>query len=648
MYAWVGWLLGWSIAAALAPIAHAAAPAPLQAYTHPADDAFVAARQAFVAQDRVRLERAARAAAEHPLSEYLDYWRWALAVRGTPASPDLVNGVERFIADARNPMLAEALRREWILALGRAERWDAVLAHDARLTNRDDPALACLGWHARLVAGEPLDARAREALLAPRELVEPCNDLLQAAAVRGLVSRDDLRLRVRRSAEAGASASARRAGALLGMDLAELDTAFRDPVRVLKRGVRSDEPLLVALATLARRDPGAAAERIDALEASTSDRAYAWAVAAAAAAQRLMPEAAAWARKGVDAPVSDDVRAWMARAALAANDWALLHDVLLGMSDEGLRDATWAYWLGRAYKALGYPEVADAVFRPVAGQLDFYGQLAAEQLGVQATLPPAAAPASAEELRRAKSNAGLQRAMRLYAMGLRSDANREWNFQLRAMGDRELLAAAAYACEHELYDRCVNTADRTRAEHDFRLRFLAPFRNRLPVLAREQGLDPAWVYGLIRQESRFMLGARSHVGAQGLMQIMPATGQWIARQIGHLGFRTDQLHDIETNLRFGTYYLKDVAGRLEHSVVMATAAYNAGPGRPARWRKMLAGPVDGAAFAEIIPFDETRDYVKKVLWNAGWYAALFGGRAGSLHERLGTVSPGRDALAQNP
>jgi soluble lytic murein transglycosylase len=123
------------------------------------------------------------------------------------------------------------------------------------------------------------------------------------------------------------------------------------------------------------------------------------------------------------------------------------------------------------------------------------------------------------------------------------------------------------------------------------------------------------------------------------MQIMPSTARWIARKLGERDFRVEQLHDLPTNLRFGTYYLRSVLDDLEGSPVLASAAYNAGPGRSRSWRSTLPRPVEGAIFAEIIPFNETRDYVKKVLSNAVFYAALFSGEPQSLKARLGSVVP---------
>ena len=197
----------------------------------------------------------------------------------------------------------------------------------------------------------------------------------------------------------------------------------------------------------------------------------------------------------------------------------------------------------------------------------------------------------------------------------------------------------------EVWDRCINTSDRTRGEVDLAQRFPTPFRTEVLAKAREAGLDPAYMYGLIRQESRFVMDARSSVGASGLMQIMPATARWTARRIG-LDYRPEMITDRDVNLRLGTNYLKIVLDDFGGSQAMAAAAYNAGPNRPRRWRE---GPfTEAAAWAENIPFAETRDYVKKVLSNAVYYSGVLTGQPGTLKGRLGGAIGPRDGAAPAP
>jgi soluble lytic murein transglycosylase len=278
----------------------------------------------------------------------------------------------------------------------------------------------------------------------------------------------------------------------------------------------------------------------------------------------------------------------------------------------------------------------------ISAQMHFYGKLAHEELGGTVALPPKPAALSAAERDAARRNPGFERALLLIGIGLRNEGVREWNFTLRGLGDRELLAAAQLACDREVWDRCINTSDRTRQEVDMAQRFPMPFRQEVVAQAREIGLDPAYVYGLIRQESRFITDARSHVGASGLMQIMPATARWTAKKIG-LDYRPDMIADRGVNLKLGTAYLKLVLDDFGGSQALAAAAYNAGPGRPRRWRD---GPLmEPAAWAENIPFAETRDYVKKVLSNSVYYSALLGTKPTSLKARLGPQIGPRDARA---
>ncbi|MBN8506292.1 MAG: lytic transglycosylase domain-containing protein, partial [Burkholderiales bacterium] len=304
----------------------------------------------------------------------------------------------------------------------------------------------------------------------------------------------------------------------------------------------------------------------------------------------------------------------------------------------------WAYWRAQAaYRAA--PEgtggdaqrrEARAALQQLASPLHFYGKLAADELGLRLPLPATPTPRSPAERDAASAHAGLTRALLLIANGLRSEGVREWNFSLRdfAGDDRLLLAAAQRACEAEVWDRCINTSERTQLQVSLAQRYPMPYREQVVAQARTAGLDPADPFGLMRQESRFITDARSHVGASGLMQVMPATARWTAKKIG-LDYRPGSLQDMDFNLRVGMAYLRMVLDDFDGALPLAAAAYNAGPGRPRRWRE--GTPLDAAAWAETIPFNETRDYVKKVLSNATVYARLLGADDVRLRQRLGSM-----------
>jgi soluble lytic murein transglycosylase len=311
------------------------------------------------------------------------------------------------------------------------------------------------------------------------------------------------------------------------------------------------------------------------------------------------------------------------------------------MSDLQKRESTWQYWKGRALQVLGKTSEANQLFVPLSNEFTFYGQLASEELkGVQVVSEASSFKPRKNDIEAMSALPGVQRTLILYRFGMRSEAQKEWAFTVRDFNDQQLLTAAEIARRNEMYDRAIGAADKTVMVHDFSLRYLAPYREDLREPIREFGLEEAWVYGLMRQESRFASSAKSVVGAAGLMQVMPKTARWLAKKLGMKHYNKSLIGDVNTNLRLGTYYMKIVLSNLDGSPAMASAAYNAGPGRARRWRGDQA--LEGAIYAETIPFDETRDYVKKVMSNTMYYASQFDAPrktpSKTLKQRMGIIA----------
>jgi soluble lytic murein transglycosylase len=428
------------------------------------------------------------------------------------------------------------------------------------------------------------------------------------------------------------------------------------------------ELVVMALVRVASQDPDVAAKLMRTKwqpYLTTEERHWVWGVIGRQSAMRLDDDTLDhYARVAHDKDLNDDMLAWKVRAALRAGNspkWSVVESAIQAMSPDARKEPTWIYWYARAllsHKKItpALQQEANALLESIAGVKGFYEQLALEELGRKVSTPSKPPVPTAEELEVAKRNPSLQRALYAIAIGLRAEGVREWNYgtnlvnaqgQSGLMTDRELLAAAQLACEHQVWDRCINTSERTRTVIDVDQRFPMPFKDAVLQRTRNINLDPAYVYGLIRQESRFVMDAKSHVGASGLMQVMPATARWTARKIGLNGFTPDQITDRDTNIAIGTGYLKLVLDSFEGSMPLAAAAYNAGPSRSRRWRAPNDGTgpvVEGAIWAENVPFNETRDYVKKVLSNTTNYAALITGQPQSLKARLGMVGP-RDKSA---
>jgi soluble lytic murein transglycosylase len=612
------------------------------------DERFLAAREAFRQGQYARLVENARELRGHVLEPYVEYYQLRMRLEELPVEP-----VREFLARQSGTYIADLLRRDWLRTLGRRGEWTLFEAGEPGLV-ADDRDIACYALEARRRRGDrEVLAEFRAHWAAPRDLPEGCAAIATAAIASGSLGGRQVWERARMLLEAGQLTAAKRTLALLPADEAPAartidaiqakPNGFVESADKLDLGKRANrELLLFAFARAARSDPeqaigywqGKLRARLPA-----EDQAWVWAQIATAAAKRHDPRAPGWFALAEGAPLTDEQREWRVRAALRAEEWGSVRAAIRDMPAAQRDDPAWRYWEGRALRALGQKGAGDAAFERIAGAPHFYGKLALEELDLPLAVPPRAGDPTAEELAAAAANVGLQRSLALFRLGLRTEAVYEWNWALRGMDDRQLLAAAEFARRNELWDRAINTANRTVELHDFNIRFLAPYRSVFAERAGAHGLEDAWVLGLVRQESRFIVNARSVAGASGLMQLMPATARWIAKQSGMHDFSPARVTDIEVNVALGTSYLKYVLDELDGSPVLASAGYNAGPGRARRWK--ADRPLEGAIYAETIPFNETRDYVKQVMSNTMYYAALYGRDQRPLKQRLGVIPPRR-------
>ncbi len=626
-----------AVCLALAPALAGAARGQAQ------DEAFLAARDAFNAGNAAKLARYAAQLDGYLLQPWVDYWR--LKMRLDDARPE---EVDAFLRRHAETSLAQALRRDWLLALGKRERWDLFLQELPLLEGE----YADVGCYVLLARWRQNDASALAGVkgywYAPRELPEGCLPLVHDALRTGLFGTPQIWARFRILMDANLASAAKRPLGRLpkseGLDPRRVDAAAASPARFLERlhepkGQATKELAILALSRLARSDPERAAGLWERMRShfSADDRRYVWGMIATQGARRHLGDAVDWFAEVGNSPLTDEQLAWCARLALRQKSWGQVRAAIERMSPLARSEQTWAYWNARAMRELGQAEAANAEFARIAGGPQFYSQLAAEELGRRVQIPPTAAPPTKEEMAQAAANPGLQRALALYRLEMRAEGAREWNWAIRGMGDRMLLAAAALAYRNEVWDRSISTADKTVALHDYSLRYPAPYREVLAQQARSRELEEHWVLGLIRQESRFRANAKSSAGAAGLMQLMPSTARSIAKKLQLRGYSWARVTDVEVNAALGTAYLKQVLDDLDGSTVLAATAYNAGPGRARRWRD--ARPLEGAIYAESIPFNETRDYVKKVMANTVFYSAVLGGPIRTLKERLGVIAP---------
>jgi len=621
------------------------------------DDVLLQMKQAFQRGDKARLTALLPQARGHALEPWAAYWELKARLQEASAQE-----VQDFLGRYAGTYQEDRLRNDWLLLLGQRRDWDGFASLHPAYRMGDDAQVRCYAVLVDMLrTGNPSAAHADEVRrnwFAQRDNDDGCMTAADRLVSARMLSPNDVWKKARFAIEANRPQAARGAVTIAAPDAVALfdELNASAPKFLLGRAfvaAKSRKELVVlALVKIAIADPEQAATQLDGKWGpmlSPEERNWVWGVIGRQAAGKLSPQAMGYyANVTKNSDLSDDMLGWKTRAALRAGDWKEVQAATGAMSAEGKQDPTWVYWRARSLQVAGGDErkaEARRLFESIAGTRGFYELLALEELGQRASMPTRPAPLTAEEKDAARGNIGLNRALYAIAIGLRPEGTREWNYATNlhdkgGMDDRALLAAADFACQREVWDRCINTSERTKGVIDPEQRFPMPYHDAVLRKSQDIGLDPAYVYGLIRQESRFIMDARSGVGASGLMQVMPATAKWTANKIGMAGFTANQINDRDTNITIGTSYLKLALDDFDGSMPLAAAAYNAGPGRPRSWRN---GPVvEAAIWAENVPFTETRDYVKKVLANTTNYAAIITGQPQSLKARLGMIGP-RDA-----
>lgn len=623
------------------------------AHAAPGDTEFLALREAVNRGEATRVEALAPGLRDHVLYPWVEYWQLRARLGELPRAD-----VRQFLDRYAGQLPAHRLRADWLRTLGQQKDW-AGFARDWPALPDPDVELQCLGLQSRLASSDRSALTdARPLWFTGKDQPEACTPVFQAMADAGVLTEADVWTRLRLTFEAGNASVARSVAQWLPAakrpDPRSVDAVLRNPqkwldarqVPVQTRAQR--EIALFALGRAASTLPAAAADDWRRLQKGfpAPDRAYGWLVIATAGARKLMPEAIAWFAEAGDAPIDDVRLGWKARAALRGADWPLLLASIDAMGTEERERSVWRYWRARALANVGRQMEATAMLAVLAADTDFHGQLAVADLGTQLSAPLVNYRPPEADIAAVAQIPGLRRALAFYRLGLRYEGNLEWIWTVKTLDDPQLLAAAELARRDGWYERAIATAERSKKLVNLELRYPAPYTDLLRASARQLDLDEAWVYGLVRQESRFVATARSAAGASGLMQIMPATARWIAGKLGVKEWRAAVEDGIDANVTFGTFYMKQMLTRLDNSPVLASAAYNAGASRAQDWRG--DHPLEGEVYIDTIPFTETRDYVRKVMANAAHYARQFGHSQTTLRARIGVITPRGGGPAPTP
>ena len=524
------------------------------------------------------------------------------------------------------------------------------------VTNADQ-AESCAVAQVRAKSGDPLVfAEFKDVWLTTNSQPELCTGLGRMMLSSPLMTEQDRQQRVWGQLRAGQSGQALATAQTLGINLslAQLNQIQANPLNYLWSAPKASSVdhayLIFAMGRLADSDLNSALSAVQRAAQGTPVqvqkalyRAVGYIGGTTVMKNNFNREVLNYLDASYGLPFSSEEAEIYARQAIRFSAWESLIRAIDAMSVTQKQEDRWQYWLARASEQRGdasSKRAAQQIFKKLAEGDDYHNLLAKDQLGQKYSNLPNNVQPSNHDLQRLNQDIHFSRAFALRRIDAPENyINREWNWAVRQAylkhDDGLLLAAAKRATDMGWYDRAIYAADRTENKHNYAYRYAMPHQNYVVSHSRNAGVDPAWAYGLMRQESRFVTNARSHVGAGGLMQIMPDTAKLIARQMGE-SYNPAALTDMNTNIRYGTFYLSMIQSQLSNSPVLATAGYNAGPNRARRWQPETQA-IAADQYTESIPLTETRDYVKHVMTNATHYGVLLGQGAQSLEKRMNII-----------
>ena len=656
---------------------------PLTGIPTSADQAVIEMAQAFKRMDRNKLSALLPLAQSSALAPWAAYWE--LRARLDSASSQ---EVKDFFKTYALTYQEDRLRADWLLLLGSRRDWTTFASEFPHYRMRDERELLCYGLLVEYLgpnARVGIENEIKSLWFKQKEADDGCKWAIDHLYDNKKITALELWQKARMGAQNNRLKLTRDLVQMVDADaLSSLNAAWTQPHRFLKDRFAApqktrQELIVLALIRAATADPSQASDLLkDKWEPylSSEQRHWLWGVMGMQAALKFDPQAMGYFERSKKiSDMNDEMLGWYVRTLLKqplGPQWAKVEEAIKAMTPDSKKEPVWTYWLARAILAQttniytntansppgrGKSE-AQSLLESIASVKGFYEQLALEELGKKVSLPPKPAAPSLQDTLLIANHAGLKRALYAISIGLRSEGVREWNYatslvnaqgEAGRMSDAEMMAASQLACSHQVYDRCIFTSERARDVWEPEYLFPTPHKDLIFSYAKSNDLDPAFIYGLMRQESRFVTDIKSQVGASGLMQVMPQTAKWTAKKIGLTPFSPDMLKDKETNVAIGTGYMRLVLESFESSYPLTAAAYNAGPSRSRRWRE---GPeLEAAIWVENIPFNETRDYVKKVISNSTLYAAMFTAQAQSIKARLPKVGPRKseaDRVDPNP
>jgi soluble lytic murein transglycosylase len=577
-------------------------------------------------------DEARKSLRDYPLHPYLDYY--ALQSQISTADADVVTAFRSRYADLP---VADIVYYRWLKRLGQQRRWETFLNHYEPSSNAE---LKC--YHLRALFGTGNEKAALQQVgelwLVAKSQPKACDPLFEIWINRGYLTESMVWDRLGLALDANSRTLARylqrffkspnvKSWAESYYNVHVSPSALSQTSRFSTDTRYSREVIAHGLARLAKRDPTAASRAWlsfqDSHEFSTED---AFSVQAALLVGH--------AREGnfpdheplpEGMPLED-----LALAALARQSWPDLGYWIEQLPQTEREERRWQYWLARSLnQTTRNSERGRLTYAALAENRDYYGFLAAEQLGQPIRLNYQPVPASPIEINRLRNDPGVRRATELYAVGDRINARREWYRLLPGLSEREKAIAARLATEIGWTSQSIRTANVAALRDALDLRFPEPYTDDFQRVSHVTTVPDDFLFAVARQESLFDPRARSSANARGLMQLIPPTAERVARRIGLDEPSTSDLYDPALNIELAGHHLASLLVRYDGRRPLAAAAYNAGEHRVDRWIKDVSGQwMD--VWIEGIPFRETRNYVKNVMA----FTQVYGQRRGSPRPML--------------
>ena len=307
-----------------------------------------------------------------------------------------------------------------------------------------------------------------------------------------------------------------------------------------------------------------------------------------------------------------EVREWKVRVALLEQNWQHVAHALTGLTIEEQQQPQWQYWQARSLIETGNLLQGQSIYNQLSEDRSYYGFMAADAVNKPYSFADKPVFLAGNVLDILAQKNDFKVIQELAILNREAEAKRQWWFTIKKLPKDQLMIAAKLA-QHWQWDQvAIITLVKADYWDDLALRFPVNYLSQVQNNAYWQSLDPAIIFGLIRQESMLDKYARSAVGARGLMQIMPETGHQIARTLNEPWQAENSLFNPDINIKYGAFYYKQLLNRFGGQFALATAAYNAGPSRVDKWLPNdRSVPAD--VWIETIPFKETRKYVTSVM-----------------------------------